>query len=59
MYYIENFLSILDDILCTKRRRHIAGGVLISLSALFAGLAATSLTIRPAEDDEKESKQYE
>lgn len=52
MHEIENFLSMLDDILCTRRRRHIAGGILISLAALFGGLAVTSLTIRPEEKEE-------
>lgn len=54
MYELENFLSIIDDILRTRRRRHIAGGILISLAALFGGLAATSLTIRPEDKEEED-----
>lgn len=54
MYDLENFLSMIDDILDTKRKRHITGGILISLAALFGGLAVTALTIRP-DDDEKEN----
>lgn len=54
MYDIENFLNLLDEILNTKRKRHITGGILISLAALFGGLAATALTIRP-EENEKEN----
>ena len=51
MYELENFLATIDGLLDTKRKRHIFGGILISLAALFGGLAATTLTIRP--EDEK------
>lgn len=57
MYYIENFLEIVEGLLTTKRRKHLTGGILISLSALFGGLAITALTVRPEEkenDDEYE-----
>ena len=30
-----------------KRRRHIVGGVLLSISLLFGGLAVTTITIKP------------
>jgi len=53
--FIESLPQILDEMLSTKQRRHIVGGILISLSALFGGLAVTALTIRPNEkenDDE-------
>lgn len=53
--FIENLPQILDEMLSTKQRRHIVGGILVSLSALFGGLAVTALTIRPNEkenDDE-------
>jgi len=56
MYEIESFLSMVDAILDTKRKRHIAGGILISLAALFSGLSITALTIRP---EEKENDDYE
>ena len=54
MYELENFLSLVDDILNTKRKRHIVGGILISLSALFGGLAATALSIRPEKENDDE-----
>lgn len=54
MYYIENFLMIVEGLLTTKRRRHLTGGILISLSALFGGLAVTALTVRPEEEKENE-----
>lgn len=56
MYEFENFLALIDEILNTRRKRHIVGGILVSLSALFGGLAATALSIRPEnkENDEDE-----
>ena len=49
MDLMENFLFSLDALLDTKRKRHIVGGMLLSASALFAGLAATVLTIRESD----------
>lgn len=43
---LEQLVYSLDEILGTKRKRHIVGGILLSLSALFGGLAATVLTVR-------------
>ncbi|GHU53234.1 hypothetical protein FACS1894132_04850 [Clostridia bacterium] len=43
---LENLLSTLDYILDTKRKRHITGGILISVSLLFGGLALTVMTIK-------------
>ena len=36
---IGNFISMMDYILDTKRKRHITGGILLSASLLFGGLA--------------------
>lgn len=33
---IGNFISMMDYILDTKRKRHIAGGILLSASLLLA-----------------------
>ena len=46
---IGNFISILDYILDTKRKRHITGGILLSASLLFGGLALTVMTINNEE----------
>lgn len=43
---LEEVLSTLDISLDTKRKRHIAGGILISLSLLFGGLAITVITLK-------------
>lgn len=51
MNNIEEFVSLMDYILDTKRKRHIVGGILLSASFLFGGLALTALTIKNEEDD--------
>lgn len=43
---LEVILSVLDHALNTKKKRHIAGGVLMSISLLFGGLAATVITLK-------------
>lgn len=48
---IGNLISMLDYILDTRRKRHITGGVLISMSLLFGGLAVTVMTIKNEEDE--------
>lgn len=49
---LDNIVAMLDYILDSKHKRHIVGGLLLSTSALFAGLAATVITIREDENDE-------
>jgi len=51
MYGLENLIRMLDDVLDTKRKRHITGGILLSMSALFGGLAFTVMTIKSEEAD--------
>ncbi len=46
MEYLDAVIFSLDNLLDTKRKRHIVGGILLSASALFGGLAATVLTIK-------------
>lgn len=46
----ERIISVLDYVLDTKRKRHITGGILLSASLLFGGLALTVMTIRNEED---------
>lgn len=43
---LENLISTLDYILNTQRKRHIIGGFLLSVSALFGGLAVTIMTVK-------------
>lgn len=55
MDQFESFVSTLDYVLNTKRKRHITGGILLSASLLFGGLALTVMTIRndDGEDDDE------
>lgn len=50
MELIAHVIYSFDEMLDTRRKRHIMGGVLISISALFAGLAATVMTINKEEE---------
>lgn len=54
MHRLEAFLSILDIALNTKKKRHIAGGVLLSISLLFGGLAFTVMTLKTEDNIENE-----
>lgn len=49
MERLDAVLSMLDEILDTKKKRHLAGGVLLSISLLFGGLAVTVLTLKAEE----------
>lgn len=51
MYRFEEIISVLDDALDTKTKRHIAGGVLMSISLLFGGLALTIMTLKTEEQN--------
>lgn len=42
---IVNIIYMLDEMLDTQRKRHITGGILLSISALFGGLAITVMSI--------------
>lgn len=52
MLDLENLIYAIDQALDTRRKRHIVGGILLSVSCLFGGLALTTLTIRKDEEDE-------
>lgn len=50
---LDNFISTMDYVLNSKRKRHImGGGILLSASLLFGGLALTVMTINEEDDDE-------
>jgi hypothetical protein len=48
---LEALLEMLDYSLNTKKKRHIAGGILLSVSVLFGGLAFTVMTLKMEEED--------
>lgn len=43
---INNIVSFIDETIDTRRKRHIVGGILLSMSLFFGGLAFTTLTIK-------------
>lgn len=49
---IEDVLTVLDYSLSTRRQRHIIGGILMSVSLLFGGLAVTVLTLKKDYENE-------
>ncbi len=50
---LEGLISMLDYSLDTRRKRHLTGGILMSVSLLFGGLAITIMTVK-MEDNESE-----
>ncbi len=54
MDMLDYFISAIDAMLNTKRKRHITGGVLLSAAFLFGGLAVTVVTIRSDEEENDE-----
>lgn len=53
---LEEILSVLEFTLNTRQKRHIAGGVLMSISLLFGGLAVTIITLKM--EDNEDEQQY-
>ena len=51
MNRLEAIISMLDYSLDTKRKRHITGGILLSMSLLFGGLAITIITLKTEEEE--------
>ena len=56
MNRLEGVIATLDYLLSTKRKRHIMGGILMSASLLFAGLAFTVITLKPEENQDLEQE---
>ena len=42
---LDYFLSTIDELLDTPKKRHLLGGLLMSLSFLFGGMSITVITI--------------
>lgn len=51
MEKFDRVLEMIDYSLNTKRKRHLAGGILLSVSLLFGGLAITVLSLKTEEKD--------
>ncbi len=56
MESFEGLISMLDYILNTTRKRHITGGILLSISMLCGGLALTVMTIKNEEISDHENQ---
>lgn len=52
----DKMVSVIDQTLNTREKRHIVGGVLMSVSLLFGGLAITVMSLR--NNDTKERAKY-
>lgn len=50
MDILDDFISAVDSMLDSKRKRHITGEILLSAALLFGGLAVTVITIKIEED---------
>lgn len=58
MNRLEGVLASLDYLLGNKKKRHIIGGVLMSTSLLFAGLAVTVMTLKVEKENEENNEQW-
>lgn len=56
---LANLIQMLDYVLDSDRKRHITGGILLSVSLLFGGLAFTVITINSEEMEENDHEQDE
>lgn len=54
MHRLEGIMASLDYLLNNKRKRHVMGGILLSTSLLFAGLAFTIITLKQEEKNDDE-----
>ena len=50
-------MASLEYLLNNKRKRHIMGGILMSTSLLFAGLALTIISLKQ-EENNNDNEQY-
>lgn len=51
MDFLDAFISAIDTMLDSRRKRHITGGILLSAALLFGGLAVTVVTINADEEE--------
>lgn len=59
MNRLEGVIASLEYLLNNKRKRHIMGGILMSASLLFAGLAVTVITLKTEQEENKDNdEQY-
>ena len=56
---LANIISMLDYVLDSPRKRHITGGILLSVSMLFGSLALTVITLKNEENIIEEEPEHE
>ena len=52
---LENVFLFLDYLTDTQRKRHVVGGVLMSVSLFFGGLAFTFMSIKGEDNEQNDS----
>ena len=52
---LENVFLFLDYLTDTQRKRHVVGGVLMSVSLFFCGLAFTFMSIKGEDNEQNDS----
>lgn len=50
---LNTMLTMLDFAIDTEKKKHIAGGILLSISMLFGGLAFTVMTTKLIKEIDK------
>lgn len=50
MEYAKRLVSTLEQLVSTKAKKHIVGGVLLSAAIFLGGLAVTAMSIKIKED---------
>ena len=50
---------MLDQSLNTRKKRHITGGVMLSISLLFGGVALTIMTIKNENEQPNNGEEYD
>ena len=55
MASLENVFLFLDYLTDTKRKRHVVGGILMSVSLFFGGMAFPMLSIKGEENEQDHS----
>lgn len=55
---LGELVTAIDKMLNTQTKRHIAGGILMSISLLFGGLAVTIITLKVETTEETEDEFY-
>ena len=53
---LNSIVSTLVHIVGSKKKRHVVGGILLSVSLLFGGLAVTVISIKNEENENEQQR---